>query len=1143
MSLIVDYYDNGELRKGLNADDLWSIFYHFMVSDATLTIVHTQSEKLLAASHSFDSWKTSRYGRYIQFVSEETYCEVSSYWRKYADIADPTRQSTPETQEKYRQIRQRIQKIHDDCLTRFGKEFSEASENAGPFILERMGTASHAMRDYWRAGVLGGSDATSRFLGKNGEGLPNPLFTFALHSFHGWDCHYATDPLKGFYLAESLQKHRNDSKKAEAGKLAESARAQFFTWVRSFSRYVDDNRVVVRFWSAEALAACFALQARLNAGSVTDFVLPYARPWSAAPMHVDASMHKGRFNVVESSNVVDYLGLLNVLAACRPLLLETPDAALFSETLLRATEDDTPMMLGLALAEIREIGILLNLLPLGHLTGVLTTSNLSVAAIQSAKSNAYNGRVQITWKVPALGDTLEAKDQNQQPTYVAPDQLAIILYSIYAKMFEDEDPAVYMQKRIRAQSGKVSNMSHYSKASIVGLILTVKLIISTDWKIMMDSFLQRIWTDKTRLLGSNSFQELGILCQLARLSNLEELRVSPRHGNLSSSGRLRAKSNTGFLTEKTLPAIGFISLVVPRTSIAKLTAIEGTPVLQARVRQIKGPLQQQYDNMFSTIQGMFGKLDEARCNHDRCVMRESEKSWNGTSDLIVCFRVPILSLLLGPEDGIRIALHLNQTNLGSLMYKQALGSELCVFEAGLDSPRVKITRNHTVRVTDVNQSFQPDVNMVSDLQNLHLAKDLAHVTQVSASMHSSDGTKLQYHLDVSKDIKAGEALAAGNQVSVVDGSPCTINLSFGNNCSRRIAFLMPISRVNSKIRIARKSQWVEVSAAVSLAGDADGYSTTPFPIIVDLSSPQPSLTPWSLPYVPLDKCSKVPLEPSMDLSWINHFFALCRSDAEHGTPENALSPMVHLKDSIKAIFSNAMGMNDKKKGVFHTKFALAEGGNSGGNTLIIVDAIRHDPTTQCIVLDAYVVPLTVARVQKYNNALADWMESSEPVASVLSEPSETRLWKHFIPACAERCRTYPHKITCEYKADGVPRSLQVDKPAICSCGEGKVSASFMANQMHAPFAKVATRVAIPPLFPVPYVEECFRILKAGSKFLPQVKGAAEHVTGSEKCFECGKNGADAGTELKKCAKCRKVAYCGRACQVKSWPTHKKSCKA
>ena len=1133
MSLVVDYYENGELREGFNADDLWRIFYDFMVSKATLAIIHTQSKKLLAASHSFDSWKTSRYGRFLQFVSEETYCEVTRCWQEYADFADPTRQSSPKVQAKYSQIRHRIRKIRNDRVARFEEDSFETSESMGPFKDSKLGTVSRAMSDYWRTGVVGDSDATDIFLDKSGEGLPNPLFSAALHSSQGWDCHDTTDPLKSFYFADSLQEFHDKNEEPEAGEFAKSARAQFLTWIQSFSQYVDNDRVVVRFWSAEALAACLTLRARLKAGSGMEFILPYARPWSVAQMDVDASMHTDRFNVIESSDLVDCLGLLNVLTACRPLLLDTPDVALFSKTLLRPIDGDKPAMQTLLPANIKEIGVLFNLVPLGCLTGVQTTSTLS----ETDKSGVINGPTQIIWKVPGLGDGMEANNRNQQRTYVNSQQLFVIVYRIYSKMFDDEKPDVYKQNRFQAQHGGGLHMNYYNKAAIVGLIQTVRLKVNTDWKAMMDLLLQMIWTDGTRGIGSGSFQEVCVLCQLAKLADHEDLRVPPRHGSLSSFGRLRAKSINDFLIEENLPAIGYITLVVPRTSVAKLTAIEGKPVLQARVRQIKGPSQLQHQSIFSMIHCMFGKLDEPRCNHDRCVMYESEQSWNGTSDLVVCFRVSIQSLLLGPEDGIRVALHLGQTDSGSLAYERSLGTALCVFEAELSSPSVKITRNHTVRVTDIDQSPKLDTNVVSGTQNLHLT-DTKLTSRVTASMHSPESIRLQYRLDVREDIKASKAITSGKRVNVIDVSPCLMYLSFGNSCPRGITFPMPISRVNYKVQMAKESQRVEVSAAVSLAGEPDGYSACPFPVIVNFSSPSPSLMPWSLPYVPLDKCSKIPLGPSMDFAWTSHILAIGKSDAEWVKSRNAPSPITQLKSTLATIFRGAVGRQNGHKDVFYTRFVLSEVDNlkniSRGNILIMVDAIRHDPASQCIVLDAYIVHMTMALAPDYEKAIARWRNSSESSGGICIKPEVTPLLKHFLLACAERCRTYPHKETCEYKTDGVPRSLQADKPTFCSCGEGNVSASFLANDMYAPFANIATRVAVPPLFAVPYVEKCFGCLRGGSTVPQQSKAATntKHGTGlKKKCLDCGKGMSD-GFEWMKCAKCIiKAAFRGRACRA------------
>eukprot|EP00884_Botryococcus_braunii_P021620 jgi/Botrbrau1/8141/Bobra.0308s0031.1 len=44
------------------------------------------------------------------------------------------------------------------------------------------------------------------------------------------------------------------------------------------------------------------------------------------------------------------------------------------------------------------------------------------------------------------------------------------------------------------------------------------------------------------------------------------------------------------------------------------------------------------------------------------------------------------------------------------------------------------------------------------------------------------------------------------------------------------------------------------------------------------------------------------------------------------------------------------------------------------------------------------------------------------------------------------------------------------------------------------------------------------------------------------CAECGTKGC-AGGKLLECSGCRSVAYCGRDCQLKHWPSHKAACKA
>jgi tetratricopeptide (TPR) repeat protein len=85
-----------------------------------------------------------------------------------------------------------------------------------------------------------------------------------------------------------------------------------------------------------------------------------------------------------------------------------------------------------------------------------------------------------------------------------------------------------------------------------------------------------------------------------------------------------------------------------------------------------------------------------------------------------------------------------------------------------------------------------------------------------------------------------------------------------------------------------------------------------------------------------------------------------------------------------------------------------------------------------------------------------------------------------------------------------------------------------------------------------WLHSSMRELKANIKRLMEEKPTAEILfirlnlgesentedDGGLKCRECGKT----ATTLSTCGRCMKTRYCGRECQKKHWPTHKKFCK-
>ena len=89
------------------------------------------------------------------------------------------------------------------------------------------------------------------------------------------------------------------------------------------------------------------------------------------------------------------------------------------------------------------------------------------------------------------------------------------------------------------------------------------------------------------------------------------------------------------------------------------------------------------------------------------------------------------------------------------------------------------------------------------------------------------------------------------------------------------------------------------------------------------------------------------------------------------------------------------------------------------------------------------------------------------------------------------------------------------------------------------------RAAISPLFSsalaedvVPDVAEMMASGLEEEVLKREVKGAG--VSG---CRNCGKERSKEGGNLKSCAKCLKVKYCGQACQRTDWKHHKKECIA
>ena len=308
---------------------------------------------------------------------------------------------------------------------------------------------------------------------------------------------------------------------------------------------------------------------------------------------------------------------------------------------------------------------------------------------------------------------------------------------------------------------------------------------------------------------------------------------------------------------------------------------------------------------------------------------------------------------------------------------------------------------------------------------------------------------------------------------------------------------------------------------------------------------------WSIPRVNLESQPSATFSKTRDSSWLRTFMGTTISDAEGplSKPDQATTTNAKfdLKQSLGILFLSFAGLNENASSPSKTFQLVLE--TTGAHTLIFATGIRFDLDLGSVVMEAYVVPFTIPRVKELLQPL-NALQATGPRAIRVSN-DESILWKRMLPALAERCRTWEHKSTCEYQRKGAPLSTEEGKSPLCSCGEGKISGAKLAKlglKEWAPFAKYAIRVAIAPIFPVPYVEPSMSDLvkmwrappsqlAAGSSVATPTEQRSKLAGDVAKCDCCGK----AKNRLLMCGGCRKARYCGPDCQKAARKEHKRDC--
>lgn len=1027
-----------------------------------------------------------------------------------------------------------------------------AFRSAAPMGVSVIQDIPKLSEQFWKYGVLNGDHSSV-----SESSFPNPMFAGSLED--PFTLHYGTDPLLGFHLATAYASlisgsPLDSSKVPHSSKVVAAAQFQFGKWCTAFRNHAQNN-ITIRFFIGDALAFCHTLQHKY-ATNDTSLANWYRDQSHLEPLILDGEDYLSKknaplvFNVIDSSNLLDHIGAINLMVAISPLLENSQHATLYTETLVKTQKDRRAFIDSFFCGHFPSISILFGLIPLEYWTNSTAISTVDeniIDTILNENGNAaISGQMQsrIVWKrLDTESDMVPILNLN------APE-LAHIMYQVYLKMFEHEDMARLLSK-INTPSIQNLSLIHYNRGSMASFLSFIKKRVSVDWDSMIDIFLSLVESDTCLLMGRNYLQDFYL--QLHLLGVFSASVYSPSFNN---DGRL--KSLKGLSAWKEVPSVVCITLKIPRAKLGVITKVPfqdlGTPILHCELQSSSQYRAQGWHNIFATIQLGFGTLSTSGSRYGPefgVNIVEDTHGWHGQSPLIVSFLAPSWVLLLEPQ-GATIALGIQTTPLSLQTFMKVLGPSLIIHKTVLaneyDVYITKFRPNHSGHASVCGFNVHKSSTKQSN--------DQEYTTTIKASVDTRTGQMMTLigRLDViSTSIKS--RLSNGAVVETHQISPCIVKITIGKNDQGfNILFPTPVLQIRSKSRIARKSSYIEIEVPMADHRDGNGIPNFIYPMFPNMNGPEI----WNIPRLNTDCLPIINTFKKKNLGWLNPHTSLMLSSRERYIRDKSVKSgatyhgdvRIDFKDSLFTMFMRFSGL----QGESVRYYGIDDPENGGMHILIFVSSLRLDIANHTPVLDVAIVPLYTSLLYKISDFLQRLTQRGICAIKVNSE--ELRLWKEILPAWIERCRDWEHRPSCEYvKKSKIPLSLGFGQNPICSCSEGTLPPNLTFDIPGWNLvAKYAARAVISPVFSVAFVEQSFKgtlvekrntTMSSTAKDLggnePKMKTLRQDDD-SPKCQTCNKTKPDQpGKGLLKCGRCQNVRYCSVECQRSDWKEHKKAC--
>ena len=947
----------------------------------------------------------------------------------------------------------------------------------------------------------------------------NPLFTYSFGAGYKFALPRSSIPHKGFHLSishpsvnlTSDSPYRNCIEIPEDGPYSamQVETTELEGWIRAFRAFAyrsssSGTPLQIRVFVGDPCAFSFALQQR-QTKSVSNALKAYIQPWKGTLLNLDGQCYikEGKFsaplryNVIDASNVIDKVGLLNLLVSVIPLVEESPSATITTDTTyysgLQGREHE--LLTELLGGNVGDICSLLGVAPLSYITGIATGDQH-----ESPPVDTYGFTERIVWKLTLFGDPA-ATPENARPM-ASPEDLANFLFGVYRNM-PHYDISNWME-RILEHRRKTKILKFHpprtTRRGFAALLAFLKRRLSVDWEALMSTLVRKIEASEADLP-----QDMGYMNRRDLYLDLHLLGVYTVNDMRQELGRTPFGAMTCVIGTLHRDLLNFSE---PRFKSMKNMFL----AFQLQFLIYGTADRPEVHDIFSSTTPIFGKLLPADYNDYK--FEVDPKGWEGDSDLHICAYVPT-HVLFRPNGKLRDI----QVMVGMMPEFTTVaafdGTEIGDVLAGT-LMRAKITDKSHVRLlktfpglTVPSPSIVPSSHDRIAFQNTSIEISYPLIDFKNSAFTTRITIK---HPDLNRELL---------DVTLKGTSPCTADLTLAKT-SYRCTFPFSISdKVN--LRRSKKSGWIEVITKMSSPAETGGYYTSPFPVLSDGQT----VINWNFSSIHFGQVPKLKFSGSTVPKWVELNLRNMYSDAEItnlASVPGTCAGITEYKKSIDSIFKHLVSSNGRV-------FEIRTSSDAGPSLVLLVTGVFLDDVGRTILAEAYAI---VSPLSHRSDQSALERECRNSVKLILGNEG-TALWKSSLPAMIERCRDFEHKSGCKFESHS--NSSVGNQIAMVACGCQTIGIELFGFK-ELSLVKYATRIAIAPVYAPRFVVASRKLyyqhvtqhLEKASQFPKPPKLLCDFP-------ECQNHGT------MKCGRCEFARYCSKKCQRAHWKQHKVECQS